>query len=211
MGKKIAIVVIVLLVILAGVFYAMHNKKDTTEVKDDAATTNTKDIMEAKTEKQTLKGLLAGSQSKKCTFKGFDDGSAGEGMVYVGKGKMRSDFTFKAATQTFASHMIVDGTTSYVWMDGQNAGYKMDFNAMQENAMKGAINNTGQANFDPNKDINFSCDNWSVDNAQFTVPTNIKFQDMTAMMQSMTPPAGMQAVCEQLTGEAKAQCMKATQ
>lgn len=224
MNKKIAIGVGVIIVIalLAGFF--MRSKK-TTEVKDDMSkTTAQKEATQPQGMQNTLKGLLGMGQSQTCTY------SVGEGMgtgtVYISGGKMSMVTMVKAGNADVTSHMIMDGKTSYSWMDGQKTGYKMDFASMQGNTMKGDVNNSGQANIDPNKQFDFKCSRWSVDNSKFALPTGVEFTDMTKMMQDMqkmqptgqttpTPAAGtmpagsMDAMCDSLQEPAKTQCLAA--
>lgn len=213
--KKVILGVIVLLVLLVG-GVLLNWPKPTSEVADSTAAKNLAEIQtNSTTEKTSLKSLLAMNKSQKCTF----DVEASSGTSYISSGKMRGDFTAKTGGSTGTTHMIVDGQTSYVWMDGQTSGYKMDFSAMQSNSMKGDVNNTGQVNVDPNRDINYSCTNWSVDSSVFTLPANVKFTDMSAMMDKyQTPPTiahtpgsntmdEMMAACNKLPEPAKTQCL----
>lgn len=213
--KKVILGVIVLLVLLVG-GVLLNRAKPTSEVADSTAA---KSLAETQTnstaEKSSLKSLLAMNKSQKCTF----DVESSSGTNYITGGKMRGDFTAKTGGSTATTHMIVDGQTSYVWMDGQTSGYKMDFSAMQGNSTKGDVNNTGQVNVDPNRDMNYNCTGWSVDNSVFVLPTNIKFADMSAMMdQYQTPPTiapipgntnmdQMMAACNKLPEPAKTQCL----
>lgn len=224
MNKKIAIGVGVIIVIalLAGFF--MRNK-NTAEVKDNMGKTlPEQEAAQPQGMQNTLKGLLGLGQSQTCTY------NVGEGLgtstVYVAGGKMRTDTLVKTGTSDFVSHTIMDGQSVYSWMDGQKTGYKMDFASMQGNTMKGDVNNSGQANIDPNKQFDFKCSRWSVDNSKFALPTGVEFTDMTKMMQDMqqmqptgqttptpgagTMPAGsMDAMCDSLQEPAKTQCLAA--
>lgn len=223
MKKKVAIGVGVIIVIalLAGFF--MRNKS-ASQVKDSMVSpTPQNEAAQPQGMQNTLKGLLGMGQSQTCTYE------VGEGLgtstVHVASGKMRSDTTVKTGQTEVISHTIMDGQTTYSWMDGQKMGYKMDFAAMQGNTMKGDVNNSGQANIDPNKQFNFKCSSWSVDNSRFTLPAGVEFNDMTKMMQDMhtgtttqpntTPNSGqpsagsMEAMCANLQEPAKTQCMAA--
>lgn len=222
MNKKIGIGIVVVVIILLAAWGLMRPKA-ASQVKDTM--NKTSEVMPNSAEStaaNSLKGLLAMGASKKCTY------SVGEGMgtgtVYVTAGKMRGDTQVTAGKTTNISHMIVDGQTSYTWMDGQDMGYKMDFSSLEGNSMKGDVGNNGHYNADVNKNMNFACENWPIDNSKFTLPANVKFSDMSAMMQqklpagapgSMTdganPPAGgtMEAMCANLQEPAKSQCLAA--
>lgn len=218
MNKKIAIGVGVIIVIalLAGFF---TRSKNTSQVKDEVtAPTGQEEVAQPQGMQNTLKGLLGLGGSQTCTY------NVGEGLgtstAYVSGGKMRTDTLVKAGTSNFASHTIMDGQSVYSWMDGQKTGYKMDFASMQGNTTKGDINNSGQADIDPNKQFDFKCSNWSADNSKFTLPAGVEFTDMTKMLQDMqtatppgaagTMPAGsMDAMCDSLQEPAKTQCVAA--
>lgn len=220
MNKKIAIGVGAIIVITLLVGFFMRSKK-TTEVKDDMSKTTTqKEATQPQGMQNTLKGLLGMGQSQTCTY------SVGEGLgtgtVYISDGKMSMVTMVKAGNTDVTSHMIMDGKTSYSWMDGQKTGYKMDFEAMQGNTTKGDVGNSGQANIDPNKQFNFQCSNWSPDSSKFTLPAGVEFTDMTKMMQDMqkmqptgqtqtmpTQGQNMAAMCDGLQEPAKTQCVAA--
>lgn len=224
MNKKIAIGVGVIIVIalLAGFF--MRNK-NSAEVKDDMGKTlPEQEAAQPQGMQNTLKGLLGMGQSQTCTYTVGE--GLGTGTVYINGGKMSMETMVKTGSTTTTSHMVMDGKTSYSWVDGQKTGYKMDFEAMQGNTIKGDVNNSGQANIDPNKQFDFKCSRWSVDNSKFALPTGVEFTDMTKMMQDVqqmqptgqttptpgagTMPAGsMDAMCDSLQEPAKTQCLAA--
>ena len=123
MNKKIAIGVGVIIVIalLAGFFM---RSKNTAEVKDEMMKPSAeKETMQPQGMQNTLKGLLGLGQSQTCTY------TVGEGLgtstVYISNGKMSMETIVKTGNTDITSHMIMDGTTSYSWMDGQKTGYKI--------------------------------------------------------------------------------------
>ncbi len=220
MNKKIAIGVgaIIVIALLAGFFM---RSKNTAEVKDEMMKpTPEKEAMQPQGMQNTLKGLLGLGQSQTCTY------TVGEGLgtstVYISGGKMSMETMVGTGSTSITSHMIMDGKTSYSWMDGQKTGYKMDFEAMQGNTTKGDVGNSGQANIDPNKQFNFKCSNWTPDSSKFTLPAGVEFTDMTKMMQDMqkmqlngqtqtmpTQGQSMEAMCAGLQEPAKTQCLAA--
>jgi hypothetical protein len=99
---------------------------------------------------------------------------------------MRGDFSSQVAGKTIASHMITDGTTSWVWSDAAPQGMKMSFAGMnqpQQGQTAPASANTNA--IDPTKNINYKCGGWAADQSQFTIPANITFTDMSEMMKNM--------------------------
>ncbi|MBP9686690.1 MAG: hypothetical protein KBD66_02735 [Candidatus Doudnabacteria bacterium] len=218
MNKKIAIGVGVVLVIALLAGYAMRNK-DTNQVNSSNTKTEQQvQVNQTTTQQTSLKALMTSGGARTCTY------TVGEGMgsavAFFTNGKMRSDIQVQAGQTNIVSHMLIDGQTSYSWIDGQKTGYKMDLAAMQGNPTKGDINNTGQANIDPNKNFDFKCSDWSVDTSNFAVPTNVEFTDMTKMMQDLpqAPSSGnipgavnSEIICGGLQEPAKSQCMSAMQ
>jgi hypothetical protein len=110
--------------------------------------------------------------------------------------------------------MISDGKDSYMWMDGQTSGYKMKF----DDSAKPAANTTQNSGVDPNKNMDYKCSNWSADGSLFTLPSNVQFQDMSAMMggagagasANMMDDKGMKTIqmqaCASLSEPQKSQC-----
>lgn len=122
----------------------------------------------------SLKDLLASGGSQKCTF----SNSASSGTFYVGGGKSRGDFASTSAGQSVKGHMIMDGKTSYVWMDGQAQGFKTSVDANSSASTSGS---TASQSVDANKKMNYSCSPWSVDSSMFSLPASVKFMDMASM------------------------------
>lgn len=134
---------------------------------------------------------------------------------------MRGDFTSVASGQTTQSHMITDGQTSYVWTDQMAQGFKMSFSSA--NATSGGSNGASTS-VNPDEKVNYACSPWSVDQSEFTLPANITFSDMGALMNpglETRPGAGTSAgaqsgnsaqcaVCAQApSAAAQAQCKAA--
>jgi hypothetical protein len=111
-----------------------------------------------------------------------DQGTQTNGTVFVASGHMRGDFTSQnSAGQTITSHMITDGTTSWVWTDQPAEGMKMSFAGMATTSSAQAGPQQAQS-VNPNEQMNYSCAGWSADQSEFTLPTNITFNDMSALM-----------------------------
>src|ERR1700682_5384231 len=75
---------------------------------------------------RSLKDLLGLGGSQQCSF---SDASGNSQIIYVSNGKVRGDFMSGTGQSVMKSHMIVDGQTSYLWVDGQNTGFKMTLDA----------------------------------------------------------------------------------
>lgn len=166
-------------------------------------------------EKKSLKDLFAAGISQKCTFSSNEGGANAQGTVYATSGKSRGDFSSVISGQTINSHMIVDGNTSYVWMDGQKQGFISTFDATASEITPGASGETGKV--DVNQQADYQCDTWTPDNSMFQRPDGVEFVDMSALIAPSTMPgakgaggnSAQCAACNSLTGDSKTQCLSA--
>lgn len=167
---------------------------------------------------KSLKDLLLSGVAQKCTFSDKTDNVETNGTTYVAGGKMRGDFNSTVEGKQTASHMIVDGKTSYIWSDDQTNGIKMTIDK-ETSESKSTSNTTLNSSakeeaVDVNKKLDYKCSPWGVNNSLFTPPANVKFTDFSAML---TPQAGKTgtganpgcSACDSLEGDEKAQCRSA--
>jgi len=154
-----------------------NNAQSNSEVKNSQS--NTAPANSVQHTDTSLKALLASGTSQKCSYS--DSGS--EGVFYLSGGKSRGDFTTTVSGKTTASHMISDGKTSYIWMDGQPQGYKMSLEVnASTNQQANSTAASAQQGVDVNKTMNYDCQAWSADNSMFNLPSGIEFVDFAAMM-----------------------------
>ena len=202
MNKKIiiSIAVIVLLLLAAGI-YVMSGKK--------SATTDPQINKVQETEQSfptSLKELLTAGIPQKCTFKDLIDEVNTEGTTYVASGKMRGDFSTTIEGKTTTGHTVYDGTTSYVWMDGNSTGFKMDIDPNETTSSESET----QQGLDLNKTIDYNCSAWLPDQSLFTPPDDVTFTAFTMPSGADTVDnQNMCATCDALSGEQKTQCLTA--
>lgn len=127
--------------------------------------------------KGSLRSLLALGKNSMCTFRSVHEGVTSSGTVYIASnGDMSGDFQLQDPNSKYAhSYMIIKGGTSYVWSGTQGA--KMNVSATQN----ATASNTNQS-IDLDAQVDYDCKNWTLDNSKFTVPTNVNFVDIEAMM-----------------------------
>lgn len=189
MKKNIVIAIVVLLLVLSlGVFFMKGKTKTAGEINTQTAKVESP---------KSLKELLGVGLTQKCTFE--------TGTVYLANGKMRGDFQEN-------SHMIVDGTTSYTWTDGQNSGFKMTFDPASVESDN--TSTTNPAGMDYSKAYNYDCNNWSLDATVFELPKDVKFQDFSSLMPTTNPEksggnTSQCGYCDGLDGDSKLECRKA--
>ena len=120
---------------------------------------------------QSLKELVAGSSSVKCTF----NQAGSQGTMYVSGGKARGDFT----SNDQKGHMIIADNISYVWMDGTSQGFKSSLKSTASVEGSGATQGV-----DANQKLNYSCGPWTAEPAMFALPSSVQFMDVEAMMKA---------------------------
>lgn len=201
----LAIATIVILLLTAGGFLLSKKASYKTSLPTQSATTN----QETQAESKSLKDLFTSGVSQTCTF---SVGSESTGNVYVANGKMRGDFTVNAADKVITSHMISDGKTSYVWMDGEKTGFKMAFDVSNASPVPEASAST---TVDLNKKFDYNCTPSVSDASKFSLPTDVTFTDMSELKAPKIPAGGMDAkaaqcaACNQAPSGYQAQCKAA--
>lgn len=208
MNNKVVIAIIAVIVIIAAAFL-LTREKDNTEVAS-----NTEATAQAETESGvstgSIKSLIEAGRTQTCTFKSTEQNVSSEGTMYVSGGKMRGDFNSEVSGVKNSSHMLYDGTTSYVWVDGQNTGFKMSLDA-------NAQSNTSTQGVDPNKNYEYKCSKWSTDNSKFELPSGVTFSELPSMQTNTDAAAGasantkalQQSICNNLSEPQKTQCLNA--
>jgi len=218
MDKKLIIIVLAILILLGGFVYLFTSKKNP-EVKAPTVSTQTSEVSPipaATTQNKSLKELMAAGVTQKCTFTKNENCNSNTVTVYIDNGKIRGDIDSVTADKTVNSHMIVQGTTTYFWMEGQKTGFKIALNTNPQATGQPQAQNTG---VNPDEKVDYNCTSWSADQSMFTLPTDVIFSDFgKKVIPSLTvPKAGSKtpdttdkcAACNYLTGDAKAQCLTA--
>ncbi len=211
MNNKAILAIIGVLVIAAGVYY-FTSKNSGNEV-DSNSQSGQGMSTETNVENSSIKELLANGKTQMCKFSVVEEGAAANGTVYVSNGKMRGDFTGASeAGATQVSHMIHDGSYSYVWVDGMDGGFKMAINAAD--APDSSPNNQV---VDQNKNFEFNCERWTEDSSKFELPQGVTFSEMPTIPAgagagasgSFDTKAIQQAACNNLPEPAKSSCLSA--
>lgn len=204
----IGAVVAVVIAVLVGGYYMMSQKSSQTPGQTSTGTesqSNGEGVM-----KSSIKGLLGAGKNVMCTVK-YDEAS-GEGTYYVSGDKMRVDYSMTSAGKTIDGHMISDGTYMYSWTSELGQGTKIKISAMEEMSAKSS---PSSGSVDIDKEVDLDCSNWSVDESQFEVPTNVNFIDATESIQKIQEQTGkmqdsQKSACDAIgDATAKAACMQA--
>jgi hypothetical protein len=209
-GKAIGIIILVIVLALLA-WYFTKNNNGSQSVSNSQTTTSTEQSAGQPT---SLKNLMAGSPQK-CDVSFSNGTNQTQGTVYVNHSSYRGDFNYQTPDgKITTTHMISDGQTVWTWQDGTGVGYRMSTGVMGESASTTPGSGSG---VDPAANYNYQCSSWNVVNSMFTPPSDYKFTDMSASMNtgasasssSSSTKAQQCAACGSLTGSQQAQCKAA--
>ncbi|MBI2031462.1 MAG: hypothetical protein HYT08_02495 [Candidatus Levybacteria bacterium] len=215
MSKQIGIIIGIIVLVLIGGAVAYTQLNKSSQAPQQPTTVGEEKTQSSESmNKGSFKSLLGMGQTVTCNVSYSVDQMESKGTVYVAGKKMRGDFTVKTAdSQAMDSHMITDEMYMYSWSSANSQGVKFKIDeALQITPSPGAQSQTAQLD----QEVDYKCSSWTVDNSKFTPPSNIKFTDMSSMMNQMkTQPSGatqnnQSAICDQIEDPtAKASCLKA--
>jgi hypothetical protein len=218
-NKKVIIGVAVLIVLAVGGYLMMSKgSKNNSQAPSTSPASTAEATPTQAAQKNSIKDLLAKNISQTCTFNTSSENTSDQGTVYMDNGKVRADIDVTANSTLTKTHIIADGKTSYVWVEGRSTGFKMAFD-VQATPEPGA-DSSSTGSLYANAKYNYDCKPWVVDSSLFTVPTSIRFMSLgTAQPNATTQPGGTSgtsgdtstqcAYCENLTGDSKTQCLTA--
>ena len=130
--------------------------------------------------KGSLRSLLGLSKNAMCTFSSTAGGTSSSGTVYISaSGDMRGEFKSQTSgSGSVESNMIVKGGTSYVWSGSQ--GMKMDVSA----TTSASADASAKQAVDMDSQVDYKCEDWTLDSSKFSVPTSVNFLDLGAMLKT---------------------------
>lgn len=225
MNKKLPIIVGAVLVIVllgAGVFFFMRKPKAPamTTTGEEVQTQQQTGSMKKRSSLRDLMGL---GQNLTCTYSDAQGKSVG--TMYVSGADVRSDFDVTTPEgDNLVSHMITDGTTVYIWTDGQAVGFKQTLTAMEDSSGETTEESGETQTVNVDEEVDFDCNNWTVDRSKFDLPTGVEFSDFSTMMQDAMQKAATEntedetqtttqtdpcSACDALQGDTKTQCLQA--
>jgi hypothetical protein len=210
MNKKVVLIVGVLLVLIGAGVYLYSSKKSSSPAGITENQSGT-------TSPMSIKDLLGLGSSQKCTFSTTIENGTSEGTVYISEGKMRGDFSSNVEGNVNNSHIIIDGTTSYTWMDGQNTGYIMTYNPEETSSTATEAGSQNTQGPDLNQKSDYNCSSWVPDTSLFIKPSDINFVSLNDLIPSALPSAAAGtdtntsqcSYCDSLSGDAQTQCKSA--
>jgi hypothetical protein len=178
MNNRIIIAIVVAAAVAAGVVYFSINRGAI--VAPGRVVANS----------ETAAALVAAGRPVKCTIAPTAENNNMSGTFYVVNKKVRGDYSVKTGVNPMSGHMIVDGATTYSWIDGQPMGFKMMGNVKAAGGANAGLLPVSEGQpFDQSKLANYKCEGWSGDDSFFAVPGNVKFTEPgSAGLVPPTPP-----------------------
>ena len=195
-------------VIAAGAYFMMGDSSQSALSSDEM---NERNAQVSESSVGTMADIMARGGAWKCAVSTTAAGVTSGGTVYVANGKVRGDFTSEVPQMgTMEVHMIADGKDAYTWTSMMKTGFKMSTTKPTE------TKDTPTADKQDfyNAQYDYQCSPWSADVSVFTLPTDIAFNDMSAMMPPAPAGAGASpsgapscSSCDMIPdANAKAQC-----
>lgn len=206
-GLIIALVAGLAAITAVGGYYVINNNTDTPEATQ-IPTQET--AMENTENPKTLKSLFSMASNQECSF--IDSETQSEGMVYIGNGQVRGDFTTISEGASYNSNMYSDSESVFIWLDGQGTGYKISMDTL-ESFSSDAEDDSLSLDFDNEVDLN--CSPWSPNESVFVLPEDVNFQEFSGFVpanvgtgQGELPGVEIDcSTCDQLpAGEAQNAC-----
>ena len=200
--KKLGIIVVILILAVVGYFGYKQYKASTNS-------SNTQSV--GNVVKGTIQDLLLTGKSVTCTVTDTAE-NGGTGVIFVSGKRMAGDFKVAVNGKDEESHMITDGTYSYIWSSNSKEGIKMKVDQIKTTpGAEGQPNRDSNDPFDLKKETGLKCSPWAPDNAKFTPPANINFTDYSQALQNPGKTTTQQgSPCDQIPdAAAKAECIKA--
>lgn len=212
MSKQPIIIAAVLGVLTLGGVVAFMQMQKPAPKPVEVAEQNVQQAPENTSQKGTIQSLIAAGKNVVCEINMGDQG--GSGTTYVSGNKLRGDFTVQIENNPMATHMVSDGEYLYMWTDGSTQGTKFK---IDPETQKKVATSSGQASVtDFEKEVDLKCTAWTIDNSKFTVPTDVKFTDLSQTINNAIKnqpgsslPKVDKSICDQIPDpEGKASCLK---
>jgi len=176
MNKKLIFLVIGVVITIALVSLLFLNKDNSNKGNVNNQTdTSSQTVSEESSLKSSLKALAESGTNKECTIN--DNGQDISGKLYIGNNKLRGEFLRSTEGKQNQVSIIVLPNKQYVWDTVSKKGFVFAFD--KNDAQK------PQNSVDINKEYEYSCKNWQLDENKFIQPSDVQFQDLTKLQEQI--------------------------
>lgn len=183
------------LVILSAVLFSACTAKTPAVTPDQTGENQPTAAPAEQSQATSLRELLANGQNQKCTFSMSetdenDNKTTTDGTLYISGKKMAEEVQITNSGNGGMNTnmmMISDSDKIYTWDPSKKTPGMM----FKMTAPTGTEDNkTQNQNVDLDKKIDMKCSPWAADESKFTVPTDVKFTDLSELMKNIpTVPA----------------------
>jgi hypothetical protein len=186
MSKKIVIGVGIGVAVIFGVgaaWFVVNNKQEpVNSVTNSQQATTTQP--QSQQESSSIKSIMAAGANKKCTFTTTaESGAKIVGTIYISADKkMRGEYnTTSEEGKSTTSNMIITQTEQFMWNPETKEGVKMNINTATTNTQpEGQPSTPPQSGgLDTEKNYDFKCTDWKLDEAMFVAPSDVTFTDFS--------------------------------
>jgi len=189
------------LVLLSAILLSACNAKtpanNENQGNDDSSNTQTEQTVTS-----SIRELIGMGQNQKCNFTvsatDKDDNTIDtSGTIYLSGNKFAEEVqTLSSQNEALNTNMrmISDGTYMYTWDTSKKMpGMKFKIVEPTETDNENTTAETQKSDIDSK--IDMKCAPWSVDEAMFTIPTDVQFNDLSEMMKNLpTMPANIPTI-----------------
>lgn len=177
MSNKVIAIVVGVVVVLGGAYYAMRgggeSVKDTNSIAvgEPNGTTPTENTSG---KKMSFDAFLKQGGSYVCTIKSEmeNDGVLLGGTVYINNKDLRGDFKANVSGIEMTNSFISKGGYMYTWSSiSGGSGFKFAVNA------NGTADNSAMG-FDAKQFGDYDCQDWTVDSSKFAMPSGVVFTEV---------------------------------
>lgn len=167
------ITTLALIICSAFLFSACGPKKDINNIASVTPTSSTE-------QKSTfsLKELLAKNIAQKCTWQTSNEQGDTQGEILINGNKFKQTIKMKNPMGETQINSISDGEWMYTWSNDSTTGnmaFKMKIDQNQTETGTPQVNN---GKVDWNQEFNYNCQPTVINEADLTVPKDIKFTDL---------------------------------
>lgn len=185
------------LVIISTIFLSACTVKAPTGTENQAGEDNTNPTEQPQS--SSLRDLINLGKNQKCVVTTSTTSEEGiktdtVGTIFISGKKVAQEVSVTSSdkkTPNVNMSMISDGEFMYSWnTESKNQGMKIKITDPSDGGVQNTNGQSGSVDFD-NK-VDMKCSGWVVDNSKFTIPSDVKFTDLSEIMKNIpTVPANI--------------------
>lgn len=179
MSNKVIAIVVGVVVVLGGAYYAMRGTSESVKDTNSIAVGEPNPSAPAENtsgKKMSFDAFMKQGGSYICTVNQNVQGMESKGTVYINGGNVRGDFKTSVSGMNIDTMFLTKDGYSYTWssmMAGK--GFKVAVKATGGNT---STQTSGQYSFDASQIGEYDCQPWTVDQSKFAMPSGVVFTEV---------------------------------